>query len=47
MTGVPVVTISVNQSRLHMQEKNYLTHMQRLKTYYEARDIELELTETA
>ncbi len=46
-TGVPVVTISVNQSRLHMQEKNYLTYMQRLKTYYEARDIELELTETA
>ena len=30
-----------------MQEKNYLTYMQRLKTYYEARDIELELTETA
>ena len=46
-TGVPVVTISVNQSRLHMQEKNYLTYMQRLKTYYEAKDIELELTETA
>lgn len=46
-TGLPIVPVSVNQSRLHMQEKNYLTYMQRLKTYYEARDIELELTETA
>lgn len=46
-SGLPVVPVSVNQSRLHMQEKNYLTYMQRLKTAYDARDIELELTETA
>ena len=46
-TGLPIVPVSVNQSRLHMQEKNYLAYMQRLKTYYGAEDIELELTETA
>ncbi|WP_432646270.1 EAL domain-containing protein [Mitsuokella sp.] len=47
LAGLPVVPVSVNQSRLHLQEKNYLTYMQRLVTYYSAKDIELELTETA
>lgn len=45
--GLPVVPVSVNQSRLHMQEKNYLNYMQRLVVYYSAKDVELELTETA
>ena len=38
--GLPVVPISVNQSRIHMQEQGYLRKMS-------ADGIELELTETA
>lgn len=45
----PIVPVSVNQSRLHLSEKNYLQRMQRLVELYglPAGTIELELTETA
>lgn len=45
--GLPVVPISVNQSRLHMREKGYLHHMRALVDRYTTEGIELELTETA
>ena len=47
--GLPIVTISVNQSRLHMQEVGYLEHMQQIVNRYQlpAHTVELELTETA
>ena len=47
--GLPIVPVSVNQSRLHLSEKNYLQRMQRLVELYglPAGTIELELTETA
>lgn len=46
--GKRCVPISVNQSRLHMQEVKYIEHMSRLSAYYGgASCIELELTETA
>lgn len=46
--GLPVVPISVNQSRLHIQEQNYLNKMKRLVRQFGTIDgIELELTETA
>ena len=45
--GLPVVPISVNQSRLHMREKGYLRRMNALVERYTTEGIELELTETA
>ncbi|MDD6127798.1 MAG: EAL domain-containing protein [Veillonellaceae bacterium] len=45
--GLPVVPISVNQSRVHMREQGYLTRMQALIDRYATQGIELELTETA
>ena len=45
--GLPIVPISVNQSRVHMQEQGYLRKVQELALRYAADDIALELTETA
>ena len=45
--GLPVVPISVNQSRVHMREQGYLEKMQALVEEYTTEGIELELTETA
>ena len=45
--GLPVVPISVNQSRIHMQEQGYLRKMSALVGKYTTDGIELELTETA
>ncbi|WP_338624885.1 GGDEF domain-containing phosphodiesterase [Selenomonas sp. TAMA-11512] len=46
--GKEIVPISVNQSRIHMQETKYLEHMKRLAKYFgDVSCIELELTETA
>ena len=45
--GLPVVPISVNQSRFHMQEKGYLQRMKELVGIYSTDGVELELTETA
>ena len=45
--GLPVVPISVNQSRVHMREQGYLARMQGLIDRYTTQGIELELTETA
>lgn len=47
--GQPIVPISVNQSRLHMDEENYIKRMQQVMDSYglPAGAIELELTETA
>ena len=45
--GLPVVPISVNQSRAHMREQGYLRRMQALVDQYTTQGIELELTETA
>ncbi|MCI6099305.1 MAG: EAL domain-containing protein [Selenomonas sp.] len=45
--GLPVVPISVNQSRIHMQEQGYLRKMSALTRQYTTDGIELELTETA
>lgn len=47
--GLPLVPVSVNQSRMHLSEKNYLKRMQQLVELYKlpAGMIELELTETA
>ena len=45
--GLPVVPISVNQSRIHMQEQGYLRKMSALVGEYTTYGIELELTETA
>ena len=45
--GLPVLPISVNQSRQHMREEGYLQHMQELVDIYSPDGIELELTETA
>ena len=47
--GLPVVPISVNQSRLHMMEESYLQRLQALVDKYALPPglIELELTETA
>ncbi len=47
--GQRIVPVSVNQSRLHMTEKNYLKHMQQFVDRYRLPPgtIELELTETA
>ena len=45
--GLPVLPISVNQSRQHMREEGYLQHVQALVTQYGTEGIELELTETA
>ena len=45
--GLPVLPISVNQSRQHMREEDYLQHVQALVDAYGTEGIELELTETA
>ena len=45
--GLPIVPISVNQSRYHMQEQGYLARMEALVTRYGTDGVELELTETA
>ena len=46
--GLPVVPISVNQSRLHMQEQDYIKEMRRVHDRYTVSDaIELEITESA
>ncbi|WP_294159861.1 EAL domain-containing protein [uncultured Selenomonas sp.] len=45
--GLPVVPISVNQSRVHMQEQGYLRKMRDLVVQYSTDGIALELTETA
>ena len=45
--GLPVVPISVNQSRVHMREQGYLEKMKALVDTYTTKGIELELTETA
>ena len=45
--GLPVVPISVNQSRVHMREQGYLEKMKALALQYTTHGIELELTETA
>ena len=47
--GLPIVTISVNQSRLHMQEEGYVGRMKQIMERYRLphEAVELELTETA
>ena len=47
--GLPIVTISVNQSRLHMQEEGYVERMKQIMEQYRLphEAVELELTETA
>lgn len=47
--GLPIVCVSVNQSRVHLMEPGYLQHIQAIKNIYRLPDgaIELELTETA
>lgn len=45
--GLPVLPISVNQSRFHMKEKGYLARMRSLVDRFGTEGIELELTETA
>lgn len=47
--GLPLVPVSVNQSRLHITEEGYLEKMQRLLQQYglPADTVELEITETA
>ncbi|MGN0941494.1 MAG: EAL domain-containing protein [Selenomonadaceae bacterium] len=46
--GLPVVPISVNQSRIHMQEEDYLDKMRAIISRYTVKDaVELEITETA
>ncbi|MCI6284296.1 EAL domain-containing protein [Selenomonas sp.] len=45
--GLPVVPISVNQSRVHFREQGYLEKMKALALQYTTHGIELELTETA
>ena len=48
--GLPIVPISVNQSRLHMTEEGYLEKMRQVLSRYQkvpAGAVELELTETA
>lgn len=46
--GKEVVPLSVNQSRIHMQEPKYIEHMRQLAKYYgDAGCVELELTESA
>lgn len=46
--GLPIVPISVNQSRLHMQEKDYIEKMKSVHSHYTVTGgIELEITETA
>ena len=46
--GLPVVPISVNQSRLHMQEQDDIKEMRRVHDRYTVSDaIELEITESA
>ena len=45
--GLPVVPVSVNQSRVHMQEQGYLAKMRDLVVKYSTDGIALELTETA
>ena len=47
MRGLPVLPISVNQSRQHMREEGYLQRVQELVDVYSTDGIELELTETA
>lgn len=45
---LPLVPISVNQSRLHMQERGYLKRMQQLvRTYRTNGEVSLELLESA
>ena len=47
--GLPIVCVSVNQSRVHLMEPGYLQHIQAIKNRYRLPDgaVELELTETA
>ena len=45
--GLPIVPISVNQSRVHMREQGYLEKIKALVDKYTTAGIELELTETA
>ena len=47
--GLPLVPVSVNQSRLHITEEGYLEKMQRLlqQDGLPADTVELEITETA
>lgn len=46
--GKEIIPLSVNQSRIHMQEPKYIEHMRQLAKYYgDAGCIELELTESA
>ena len=45
--GLPIVPISVNQSRFHMQEQGYIARMKALVASYGTEGVELELTETA
>ena len=45
--GLPIVPISVNQSRFHIQEQGYLARMEALAMRYGTDGVDLELTETA
>ena len=45
--GLPVLPISVNQSRQHMREEDYLQRVRKLVAEYGTEGVELELTETA
>ena len=47
--GLPIVCVSVNQSRVHLMEPGYLQHIQAIKHEYRLPEgaVELELTETA
>ena len=47
MRGLPVLPISVNQSRVHMREQGYLQQMEGMVAHFGTEGIELELTETA
>ncbi|MDY3298769.1 EAL domain-containing protein [Selenomonas sp.] len=45
--GLPVLPISVNQSRQHMREEDYIERVRKLVAEYGTTGVELELTETA
>lgn len=48
LAKLPIVPISVNQSRMHVGERAYIEHMQKMIEYFGTSDgIEIELTETA
>lgn len=46
--NLPVVPISVNQSRMHVEERSYISNMQQMIKYFgTSAGIEIEITETA